>query len=89
MRAGLYARVSREEQAEGYSIDRVNRAQGEASRFRDLHAEYRRAPQVTRRRIYIETLNAVLPKVGRKLIVDENSQNIVPLLQLGREGSGQ
>ena len=76
-------------QAEGYAIDRVNRAKGEASRFDQLYAAYRRAPEVTRRRIYIETLNRVLPKVGRKLIMNKDFQNIVPLLQLGKEGTGQ
>ena len=76
-------------QAEGYAINRVNRAKGEASRFDQLYAEYRRAPEVTRRRIYIETLNRVLPKVGRKLIMNKDFQNIVPLLQLGKEGTGQ
>lgn len=72
-------------QAEGYAIDRVNRAEGEASRFRQLYEEYRKAPEVTRRRIYIETLAQVLPKVKRKLIVDKESQNIIPLLQIGKE----
>ena len=76
-------------QAEGYAIDRINRARGEASRFDQLYAEYRRAPEVTRRRLYIETLNRVLPKVGRKLIMNKDAQNIVPLLQLGKEGAGQ
>ncbi len=72
-------------QAEGYSVDRVNRARGEAERFKAVHAEYRKAPEVTRRRIYLETLGQVLPNVGRKLIVDENTGNLVPLLQLGKE----
>ncbi len=76
-------------QAQGYAVNRVNRARGEASRFDQLYAEYRRAPEVTRRRIYIETLNRVLPKVGRKLIMNKDAQNIVPLLQLGKEGTGQ
>ena len=74
-------------QAEGYAIDRINRAKGEASRFNQLYAEYRRAPEVTKRRIYIETLNQVLPKVGRKLILNKDTQNIVPLLQIGKEGT--
>ena len=76
-------------QAQGYAIDRINRARGEASRFDQLYAEYRRAPEVTRRRIYIETLNRVLPRVGRKLIMNKDAQNIVPLLQLGTERIGQ
>lgn len=73
-------------QAEGYSINRVNSARGEASRFTSLYEEYRKAPEVTRRRIYIETLNNLLPRVGRKLIVDKETKNIIPLLQLGKEG---
>lgn len=73
-------------QAEGYAIDRINRAEGDAARFRDIYAEYRKAPEVTRRRIFIETMGTVLPKLGRKIIVDENSKNVIPLLQLGNEG---
>lgn len=74
-------------QAQGYAIERVNRAEGEAARFDDLLTEYRKAPEVTRRRIYIETLSKLLPKIGRKLVVDKDSQNIIPLLQLGKDGS--
>ncbi len=72
-------------QAEGYAIDRVNRAEGDAARFRDIYTEYRKAPEVTRRRIFIETMGSVLPKLGRKIIVDENTKNVIPLLQLGKE----
>lgn len=70
--------------AEGYAIDRVNRAQGDAQRFLALHEEYRKAPEVTRTRVYLETLNDVLPKVGKKLVVDEQARGILPLLQLGQ-----
>lgn len=73
------------QQAEGYAIDRINRAQGEAGRFRALYEEYRKAPEVTRRRIYVETLNQILPRVGRKIIVDKELKNIIPLLELGKE----
>jgi membrane protease subunit HflK len=76
-------------QAQGYAIDRVNRARGEASRFEQLYAEYRRAPEVTRQRIYIETMSQVLPKVGRKFIIDENTKGLIPFLQLGKGGVGQ
>jgi membrane protease subunit HflK len=71
--------------AEGYSLERVNNAQGDAKRFEALHAEYQKAPAVTRRRIYLETLSAILPKVGRKLILDESARGILPLLQLEGE----
>ena len=74
-------------QAEGYSIERVNRARGEAARFTSVLEEYRKAPAVTRRRIYIETLSELLPKIGRKLVIDKDLQNVVNLLQLGKEGT--
>jgi membrane protease subunit HflK len=71
------------QQAEGYALDRVNRAKGEANRFKAVYDEYRKAPEVTRQRLYLETLRAVLPKVGRKLVVDKEAGNVIPLLNLG------
>ena len=71
------------EEAEGYALDRVNRAQGDAERFRAVFEEYRKAPQVTRQRIYLETLADVLPKVGRKFVVGSDLEGMVPLLDLG------
>ena len=71
--------------AEGYALERVNNADGAAKRFEALYEEYRKAPAVTRRRIYLETLGAVLPKVGRKLVLDESARGILPLLQLEGE----
>ncbi|TNF72963.1 MAG: FtsH protease activity modulator HflK, partial [Acidobacteria bacterium] len=57
------------QQAEGYALNRVNRAKGDAARFNALYTEYRRAPEVTRTRIYLETLGEVLPEVGSKIVV--------------------
>jgi len=71
--------------AEGYALERVNKAEGDASRFDALYDEYRKAPAVTRKRIYLETLAQVLPKVGRKLVLDEKAKGILPLLQLEGE----
>src|SRR5690625_2163059 len=70
------------QKAEGYAAERVNNAQGEVSRFNDLYKEYIKAPEVTRRRIYLETMNKVLPKLGNKIITDENGNNVLPLLQM-------
>ncbi len=72
--------------AEGYALDRVNRARGEAARFEAVYEQYRRAPEVTRQRIYLETLNAILPKVGRKVIIDEEVKGVLPLLNLVNKG---
>ncbi len=68
--------------AEGYATNRVNSAKGEAARFNALYGEYRKAPEVTRQRIYLETLGKVLPKTGRKIIVDDDLEGVVPLLNL-------
>jgi membrane protease subunit HflK len=68
--------------AEGYAIDRVNRARGEAARFEAVYAEYRKAPDVTRRRLYLEGLTEVLQRVGRKVVVDDDLRSILPLLPL-------
>ncbi|MDP6580888.1 MAG: FtsH protease activity modulator HflK [Vicinamibacterales bacterium] len=69
-------------QAEAYSLDRVNRAQGEASRFAAVEAAYRQAPDVTRRRLYLETMQRILPAVGRKVFVAEGATGVLPLLSL-------
>ena len=69
-------------QAEGYAVDRVNRAEGEASRFAAIEAAYRLAPEVTRQRMYLETMQQVLPQVGRKVFVAEGTTGVLPLLSL-------
>jgi membrane protease subunit HflK len=70
------------EQAQGYAIDRVNRAKGDAALFEQLLAAYRRAPEVTRRRIFLETMEAVYPKTQRKLLVDTQLKGMLPVLDL-------
>lgn len=70
------------QQAEGYELNRVNRAEGEVARFNSLLEEYRKAPEVTRQRIYLETMSQVMPKVKGKILVDDQAQSLVPLLQL-------
>jgi len=68
--------------ADGYRLKRVNEAEGDTSRFNAVLTEYLKAPDVTRRRIYIETLQEVLPDLDSKIIVDDNSQQILPLMHL-------
>jgi membrane protease subunit HflK len=69
--------------AEGYALERVNNAEGDAHRFEAVHEEYRKAPAVTRKRIYLETMTALIPKAGRRLVLDETARGILPLLQFG------
>ncbi|UCF72675.1 MAG: FtsH protease activity modulator HflK [Deltaproteobacteria bacterium] len=71
--------------AEGYALDRVNRAKGDAARFLSLYAEYSKAKDVTRRRLYLETLRDVFPSLGSKYIMDAEQKNVLPLLNLGME----
>jgi membrane protease subunit HflK len=73
------------QEAEGYAAERVNRSQGEATRFEAIYAEYRRAPRVTRNRMYLETMNEILPRMGRKVILDEKQRGLLPLLNLAQE----
>ena len=70
------------EQAEGFAADRVNRARGDGELFTQVHAAYRRAPEVTRRRMYLETLGTIYPKVKQKIVVDESLEGVLPLLPL-------
>ena len=73
--------------SEGYALDRVNRAKGDAARFLSLYEEYSKAKDVTKRRLYLEALKDVFPKLGNKFIVDEQQKNLLPLLNLGGQSS--
>lgn len=75
------------QKAEGYALDRVNRAEGDASRFNDLYSEYIKAPEVTKQRIYLETLEDILPKIGNKIVTDEQGNSVLPLLQMQMDGA--
>jgi len=75
--------------AEGYALDRVNRAKGDAARFVAQYKEYAKARDVTRRRLYLESLKDLFPKLGQKYIIDADQKNLLPLLNLGKEGGAQ
>jgi membrane protease subunit HflK len=75
------------QRAEGYASERINRAEGEVSRFNDLYAEYIKAPEVTKRRIFLETMEEVIPNMGKKIITDESGNSVLPLLQMQLEGA--
>lgn len=74
------------QRAEGYASERINNAEGEVSRFNDLYAEYIKAPQVTKQRIFLETMEEVIPRMGKKIITDESGNNVLPLLQMQIDG---
>jgi membrane protease subunit HflK len=76
-------------EAEGYALDRVNRSRGDAARFVALYEEYAKAEDVTRRRLYLEAVKEVLPKLGSKYILDAEQKNFLPLLNLEQFKGGQ
>lgn len=70
-------------EAEGYATKRVNEAEGDAARFSSVLEQYAKAPEVTRQRLYLETAQEVLPRLGRRVVVDESLSQFLPLLPLG------
>ncbi|MDA9961602.1 FtsH protease activity modulator HflK [Opitutales bacterium] len=76
------------QEAKGYSEKRVNEAEGDVARFNAVFEEYLKAPEVTKQRLYLETMKEVLPQLGRKIILDEDASQVLPLLQLetGQDG---
>lgn len=74
------------QKAEGYAMERVNNSLGESARFISLYNEYIKAPEVTKRRIYLETMSNAIPKLGNKIITDEKGNNVLPLLQMQLRG---
>ncbi len=75
------------QQAEAYALNRVNGARGETVRFISLYEEYIKAPEVTKKRLYLETMQRVMPRIGNKVIVDEQGNNLLPLLQLNAQNN--
>jgi len=76
-------------QAEGYSLDKINRAKGEAERFSMVLSEYKKAPDITEKRLYLETMMDVIPKARQKYIIDPKQSSILPLLSLSQEGGAK
>ena len=72
-------------EADGYRLKRINEAEGDVARFNALLTEYLKAPQVTKRRIYVETMEAILPSIQSKIIVNDGTGSILPLLNLDNQ----
>ena len=76
-------------QAKGYATERINKAKGEADRFNSILTEYRKAPQVTRQRMYLETMEQVLPRLDEVYVMDKKGgSNILPFLPMRSEKGG-
>ena len=70
------------QEAEGFRFKRVNEAEGDVAGFNAVLAEYVKAPEITRTRIYYETMAQVIPLMGPKIIVDESLKQMLPILPL-------
>lgn len=68
--------------SEGYAVKRINEAQGDVARFKALLEQYEKAPDVTRQRLYLETMSEVIPQLGAKIILDSDARQFLPLMQL-------
>jgi membrane protease subunit HflK len=66
--------------AEGYATERVNNAQGDVQRFLALQAEYKKAPAITRSRLYLESIGKVMPNARRRVFIDDDVKGVLPLL---------
>ncbi|MFH1622863.1 MAG: FtsH protease activity modulator HflK, partial [Candidatus Omnitrophota bacterium] len=76
-------------EAEGYSLAKINNAKGESERFLSVLEEYKNAREITRKRLYLETMEQVLPKAKHKYIIDPKQTSILPLLSIGERGGVQ
>jgi membrane protease subunit HflK len=72
------------EEAHGYAVNRVNQAQGDADKFNSIYEQYRRATNVTKQRMYLETMEQILPKVEKIYIIDQDNKGILPFLDMGK-----
>lgn len=73
------------EESKGYAVERINQAKGMADRFNSIFSEYVKAPEVTRQRIYLETMEKVQQQAGKKIIIDDKVKGILPMLNLNQE----
>ncbi|PHS74396.1 MAG: FtsH protease activity modulator HflK [Porticoccus sp.] len=78
-------------EAQGYATARVNRAFGETARFRAMLVEYKMVPEVTRTRLYLETMAEILPNIGQVLMVQEDQVGPLPLMNVrdARQGASK
>jgi membrane protease subunit HflK len=70
--------------AEGFAVQRINEAEGDVTRFNQLLAQYSKSPAITKQRLYLETMNEVLPKLGPKIILDVDAKQFLPLMNLNK-----
>ena len=75
------------EEARGYASERINKAKGDVARFNAVYSEYVKAPDITRRRLYLETLDAIFKNNENVTLIDKNLKNFLPLKELNKGGN--
>ncbi|HOX49366.1 MAG TPA: HflK protein, partial [Spirochaetales bacterium] len=75
------------EVAQGYATERVNRAKGDVARFNSVYEEYRKAPEVTRQRLYYEMMEEVFKGASGVELIDKRFTNFLPLKNLDQKGA--
>jgi len=70
------------ERADGYALKRVNEADGDAKKFNSVYEQYSQAPAITRQRMYLETMNKVLPQIDEKWLVEEDLGGLLKILNI-------
>ena len=70
--------------AEGYREEKIKKAEGDAKRFLQQYEEYKKAPDITRKRIYLETMEEILPDINKVVMENKKGGNVLPILPLGK-----
>ena len=73
--------------AEGYAIERVNKAKGDVARFMAVYEEYKKNPQITKERLYLETMEEIFTKSEGSTLIDKNLENVLPIKDLTTGGN--
>jgi len=72
--------------AQAYKVERIRRAQGDADRFRSVYAEYKNAPAITEKRLYLETMEKILPRMQKYIIETDKNGGLLNILNLDKKG---
>jgi membrane protease subunit HflK len=75
------------ESAKGYAAERVNRAEGDISKFEKIYEEYKKAPEITKQRMYLETMSTLLPRIPEKWIIEQSGAEGGILMKLDLENN--
>src|SRR5207245_8792115 len=76
--------------AEGYRFKRINEAEGDVAAFSAVLQQYVKAHEITRTRLYLETMSEILPQTGQKNILEESLRQLLPVLPLStKPGEGR